>query len=259
MKNSQYNNKNNPLSFKKNKLVALFLLPLFTHAADEKKLVQHNNRFEIKLNKSKIIYQEEFGSQGTSVDVSNMGKKTMLLKSGTLTEDKKSRGPYIIAPPLLLLNPGEHASLSINLIKNKFNNNQEQMNWACFTALPPKNIINNDNDKKNINLDINLSINTCIKIIYRPKSVASPMKIDSSSISWKYKNGEITALNNTPYYIPFSKIKGGGNELNSIVGYVSPHQSITMKAPSNLLGKPIEWQSYDDFGSVIGPFSSQIN
>lgn len=240
-------------------LIVTSLLPLLTYGSNQKKLVQHNNRFEIKLNKSKIIYLEQFGSQGTSINVSNKGKKPLLLKSGTLQQDRTKKGAYLIAPPLFLLSPDDHASLTINMIHNNFPSNQESMNWACFTALPPKNIGEKSNDKKNVNLDVNLSINTCIKILYRPDSVPNPMKIDSKSLSWRYSNGELTAINNTPYFISLSDIFSSGKSFHSVIGYVSPHGSITIKSPIYMQGQSIHWKSYDDFGSEIGPFSNKVN
>jgi len=216
-------------------------------------LPTNTHEFSIHLGATRVIYHEK--SQGADIQVSNPQDYPVLIQSVTKNEDKKTDAPFIVTPPLFRLEAKQQSRLRIVRTGGDLAQDRETLQWVCVKALPP--VL--DEDKKQVNtasLEINLSINTCDKLIYRPESVKGKPETVAGSLIWARTDEGVKVTNPTGFYMNIKSLVIDGKEVR-YPEYVSPFSSRTYKVASAAHG-PVQWKIVTDNGGDSRMFQSEI-
>ncbi|MGY0147483.1 fimbria/pilus periplasmic chaperone [Edwardsiella tarda] len=240
---------------------ALGVFPLQSIAAEKPKIEHHTQSFSLKLGATRVIYAPE--SMGQTLSVVNPQDYPILVQSRVYAEDMKSKAPFVVTPPLFRLDGLQQSKLRIVRTGGAFAKDRESLQWLCVKGLPPKadDLWAKDKDgksavNKTVSLNLQLSIDSCIKLLVRPGSVKGHPDDVASSVSWSRQGAQLKAVNNTPFYMNLSSLKVG-NVAISELHYVPPFSSYNFPLPKGASGK-VSWSVITDYGGVSKVYQAEV-
>jgi len=188
---------------------------------------------------TRIIYNSD--TKETSVNVKNTEDSSVfLIRSWISPYEGKEAAPFIATPPLFRIEPGQDNALRITQTNNNLPKDKESIYWLNTLAIPPAT------KEKNA---LQFSINTRIKLIYRPSAINNREMISNAfkKVTFTRSGSTITATNPTPYFVSLSKVSINGKVLKE--GYMVNPQS-SLKIDNAPVGNNITWQAVNDFGGL---------
>jgi P pilus assembly chaperone PapD len=206
--------------------------------------------YSVKIGSSRIIYNEK--SAGASVIVTNPEQYPVLIQSSVYAEDKTARGAFVVAPPLFRLESTATSSLKILRNKNSLPSDRETMEWLCVKGVPPTEMSQMASKEGVAEVVLQVSINTCNKLLYRPAALRGNMLISAEKIKWKREGGGLIGVNDSPYFIHLSSLSVGGIDVFN-PDYISPFSQKSFKV--NNTGA-IKWRVITDNGGESRLFTS---
>ncbi|EKN5927313.1 molecular chaperone [Yersinia enterocolitica] len=228
--------------------------------------------FSIKLNETRAIYPLS-SVKGISLSVKNPQDYPILVQTQVKGDDKKSPAPFVVTPPLFRLDSGMQGRVRVIRTGGNFPQDRESLQWLCLTGVPPKEgdmWDNSQHDKnkvvqKDVNLDIRLSINTCIKLLVRPDQLKKKPEEVAGELVWHRNGNQLKVINPTPFYMNFKAVNLGGKDINSSDSrngnyYVTPFAEKNFSLPVEMVGVPSEvsWTIINDYGQVSKTFKANI-
>lgn len=248
--------------------ISLILLP-YSHANSMSfNTAQH--KFSVRTGETRIIYPLS-SVKGVSLSATNPQDYPILVQTQVKGEDKHSTAPFMATPPLFRLDAGMRGRVRVIRTGGNFPEDRESLQWLCITGVPPKQgdvWDNNQHDKKNnmqdANLNIQLSVGTCMKLLVRPVQLKQKPEEMAGELIWR-RNGQQLQVNNpTPFYMNFKSVSLGNKNIDlSSTGsgnYVAPFANRSFSLPVDMAGSPAEinWQIINDFGGVSQVFKANI-
>ncbi|AMM80687.1 Possible chaperone [Shigella flexneri] len=229
-----------------------------TYAADDVKVTQNTSVFKLKLSATRLIYEQ--GSDGAAITVTNPQDWPMLVQSKVFEEDKVTAAPFIVTPPLFRLNPGQQNKMWVVQTAPALQD-REKLHWLCATGITPKKSdvwAEKDKEKiaENVNLNIQVNVHTCIKLITRPSGIEGKMVNASEKLSWKKQGDKIVAVNQSPFYINLSSLQVGGSKIEKL-DYIAPFSQHEFVMPKTS-GQDIKWSVITDEGGESRLFISHL-
>ncbi|WCF13799.1 molecular chaperone [Edwardsiella piscicida] len=132
----------------------------------------------------------------------NQQSYPILVESRVMDEKSEKKSPdYIVTPPLFRLDSGQKNTISIIKVSPHFPHDIESMHWICVKSIPPtEGSAWSDNDKNSGKgtLNVNVMVNSCIKLITRPSSLNIKDASYASALTWQQNQGALTVTNPTP-------------------------------------------------------------
>jgi P pilus assembly chaperone PapD len=191
----------------------------------------------VEIGGTRLIYSGD--KKEAALSLTNPEKETpYLIQSWIDNGDESNKGkmPFIITPPLFLLNPRQENQLRI-INTEALPQDRESIYWLNVKSIASTN--------RDINR-LQISVRTRIKMIYRPASLAK-----NAEGAWKKlqvtRSGEsISFTNPTPYYVSFFSVKVGNTLIPNPL-MVAPFGTYSMKVPSSAAGK-VSWRAINDYG-----------
>lgn len=220
------------------------------YAREEYSLKSEKQTFSLMLGASRVVYVAN--STGSTLSVLNEHDYPMLVQSEVVSDEggkNKSSGRFSVVPPLFRLDEQQRAKIRIIHRGGEFPDDRESLYWLCVKGIPPK-----DNDGwsegktlKSANLNVQVSIKNCIKLIVRPKVLVGQSSLSMAErLSWRMDKQGLTAVNDTPFYINLSSITVGGNAVKP-VRHIAPFASHTFPLPAGASGE-VQWRAISDLG-----------
>lgn len=206
--------------------------------------------YSVKIGSSRIIYKEK--SKGASVIVVNPEGYPVLIQSTVYGEDKTSPGSFIVTPPIFRLESQMTSRLKLIRKENRLPQDRESMEWLCVKGIPPVDSTPEDSVDGAAEVIVQVSMNTCNKIFYRPSGLQGEMIDFAGKIKWKINGDSIIGINNSPYYLNISELKVDGKEFFN-PQYIKPfsEKSFVMRGAG-----VIEWKVITDNGGESKRFRS---
>ncbi|MEE6782680.1 molecular chaperone [Escherichia coli B9:H18] len=227
------------------KLISILaILPFYSNA--DKPDVRISS---ITFSQSRVIFHES-DTHGVQFSLSNQSENPYLVQTKVTTLDGEKSKTYITTPPLFRLDVKEQTSIKVVKIGGE-SDNEENMEFICVKPIPPKE--NKGNDKI-----VNVVINNCIKLIYRPSNVSRPTSDNFfKNVKWKIVNKELYITNETSNYLNLNKVIYAGKNLP--VTYVPPHKTKSLGKVSQEDSKTVMWNYVDDFGEISKTLESKLD
>jgi P pilus assembly chaperone PapD len=196
---------------------------------------------------TRVIYNGDM--KETALAIKNTEDSNVYLIRSWVTSDKAGeKVPFITTPPLFRIEPGQENAIRITQTSSNLPQDRESVYWLNTLAIPPKTEAKNS---------LQFSINTRIKLFYRPAALNNKDAVAKSyqQVTFSRAGNTLVANNPTPYYINLTKVTVNGTELKD--GYmVAPKSSLKIdKAPA---GNAISWQAINDFGGLTEKARSSL-
>ncbi|EBZ6268793.1 molecular chaperone [Salmonella enterica subsp. enterica serovar Oranienburg] len=206
----------------------------------------------VSLGATRVIYPTN--SRGVTLSVKNSADNPFLIKSVVLDESTKKAAPFIVTPPLFRLDGGQRNAIKITRTGGDYPADRESLNWLCVQSIPPEPDAVWDEGKKEgggakASVSVQLSLNSCIKLLVRPDAVhGNPVDV-ADKVSWTIKGKDITASNPTPFYMNVSKTTVNGKKLNMERSYIPPFSEEKYSLPESVMEKAmVQWVVVGDYG-----------
>ncbi|MCY1687920.1 fimbria/pilus periplasmic chaperone [Yersinia proxima] len=251
-------------------LILSFLAFLSCGHAKEPNLHTIQHKFSVKVGETRAIYPLS-SVKGISLSMVNPQDYPILVQTQIKDEDKHSSAPFVVTPPLFRLDAGMQGRVRVIRTGGNFPQDRESLQWLCLTGVPPKegDIWDNghhDNKKEtqDVNLDVRLSISTCMKLLVRPDQLKQKPEDVAGELIWQRNGKQLQVNNPTPFYISFKSINLGGKNINlSSAGentYVAPFGERSYALPMDMAGSPVEvnWKIINDLGGESQVFKANV-
>lgn len=204
--------------------------------------------FSVKLGATRVIYQP--GSSGSTLTVINPQDYPILVQSKVYGEDKISDAPFIVTPPVFRLDGEQQSRIRIVQIGGDFPTDRESLNWLCVTGIPPKPEDTWSEGKASIpteaTLEVQLRINSCVKLFIRPTALKGDPTDVATSVSWVRDGNSLVATNPTPFFMNLKSLSVGGKLVNEL-NYIPPNGNRRFTLPPGATGA-VEWVLVTDYG-----------
>ncbi len=191
----------------------------------------------VSIDTTRIIYQTD--SHAASTSVRNSSRKAVYLIQVTVSADpdRKKAAPFVVTPPLFRLEPGIQNQVRIIKTSKALPADRESLFWFTAQAIPlspePGNVT-----RQQITGGVQIAIANTIKLMYRPSGLPVSSEQGFGSLRFKPTAEGITVTNPSPYYITFSSLKVGGQEL------MTKQQKENMVSPFSALSFPFKGAHY---------------
>ncbi|EOI6455960.1 TPA: fimbria/pilus periplasmic chaperone [Yersinia enterocolitica] len=230
----------------------------------------YEHKFAVKIGGTRVVYPLS-SVKGVSFSVANPQDYPILVQSQVKGEDKHSSAPFVVTPPLFRLDAGMQGRVRVIRTGGNFPQDRESLQWLCLTGVPPQEgdiWDNSHHDKENkseqdINLDVRLSVGTCVKLFVRPEKLKQKPEEVAGELIW-HRNGEQLQVNNpTPFYISFKSVSLAGKNIDLFSAggenYVAPFSKRSFSLPVDMArgGGEVNWQIIDDNGGVSQVFKAK--
>ncbi|WP_392562416.1 molecular chaperone [Orbus sturtevantii] len=226
----------------KSKVIMAFVMLAFS--------VQSLNAYAgLVLSGTRLIF--DGNKNESTINVSNPDTNPYLVQSWVSLNDKKAPN-FIVTPPLFRLEGKSSNALRVVLTKNNLPQDHESLFWLNVKGIAPSNP-----EAQNT---LNISINTQIKLIYRPKGLQEK---DASAayekLTFKVDTAKqaLIADNPTAYYINLSELKFNGQAVDN-AGFVAPFSQATWPVKPKASNR-VEWSAINDFGGTTSVASQKLN
>lgn len=212
------------------------------------------NSFSVKLGATRVVYSEN--SDGATLSLANPQNYPILVQSSVVAADKKSPAPFIVTPPLFRLEANQQSRIRVVSTGGNLPADRETLQWLCVKGVPPQQAGASANNSSETHLNLQLSINTCDKLFFRPASVKGGPDDVADQLTWRRQNGALRVTNPTPFYISFSSVSLGGKPLHG-AEMVAPHASETITL-TGAAGGDVEWKVITDYGGESRTFRAAL-
>ncbi|MDZ5731097.1 fimbria/pilus periplasmic chaperone (plasmid) [Enterobacter sp. D2] len=211
--------------------------------------------FAIELSSSRVIFTGD--RKSVSLSVLNPQSYPVLVQSVAYKEDLKTAGSFIITPPLIRLEAQQRSNLSVRLIDaSGFANDRESMEWMCVKGVPPKDSHDAPSVPGVPEVVLQVSLNTCNKIFYRPRSVTESPSSFYGNLKWAVRDGHYFVKNDGPFYMNFADVRHNGNPVFGF-DYIAPFSEKKFKAATSGTGV-MQWKLVTDTGGVSSAYKSSL-
>lgn len=217
--------------------------------------------FSVRLGVTRVIYDPD--SNGTTLSVVNPQDYPILLQSEALTEDMKSRAPFMVTPPLQRIEALQQSRLRIVRTGGSFPPDRESMQWICAKGIPPKAgdtwAAGRDGKpavKDKVFMNVQLSINSCIKLFVRPAAVKGSPTDAARQVAWQWQGGRLKGSNNSPFYINLTSLTVNGSALPD-AHYIPPFGSYVYDVPDGKKSGQVNWKIINDYGGESPVFRAE--
>ncbi|MGK4430901.1 fimbria/pilus periplasmic chaperone [Yersinia enterocolitica] len=230
--------------------------------------IQH--KFSVKVGETRAIYPLS-SVKGISLSMVNPQDYPILVQTQIKDEDKHSSAPFVVTPPLFRLDAGMQGRVRVIRTGGNFPQDRESLQWLCLSGIPPKEgdmwdngRHDNKKETQDVNLDVRLSISTCMKLLVRPDQLKQKPEDVAGELIWQRNGKQLQVNNPTPFYISFKSIHLGGKDINlSSAGentYVAPFGERSYALPMDMVGSPVElnWQIINDSGGESQVFKANV-
>ncbi|MGG5415020.1 fimbrial chaperone [Edwardsiella tarda] len=196
------------------------------------------------LNGTRFIYEE--GKKSIPLEVTNNAKDTYGGQVWVENVSADKSGVFIVpSPPVFKVDAGKKQIIRLMSVNQALPTDRESLFWLNVQELPPK-------PKQTEGSSIAIAMNTKVKMIYRPKSLAQGRKDAEKQLTLVNK-GTAWLKNPTPYYFAVIGVKMNGKEvmvpkqLATGLTLLQPYSEADIGLPLN--GK-VSVQAINDWGGI---------
>jgi len=198
---------------------------------------------------TRVIYNA--AQKETSIAVRNPEKTTPYLMQSWVenaSPTDTSKAPFIITPPLFRLDAGQENTLRIVRTGGQLPEDRESLFWLNIKSIP-------SSSKADTN-QLQISVKTRIKLIYRPASLAANAPEAYKQLTFARQGNQLQVTNPTAYQIAFYSVKVGGVEIKE-PGSITPFGTLSLPLPAGASGQ-VSWQTINDFGGITAAESKAL-
>lgn len=204
----------------------------------------------IQVGRTRLIY--DASKKEISLPLMNNDKELpWLIQSWTDTGDGKTKGPFIVTPPLFRLDPQKEQSLRIAWDGTAQPVDRESLFYMNVRTIPAT--AKEDADK-NV---LRLIYKTRLKLFWRPKNLSGTPNESCKNLQFLRKNDRLTVKNDGNYFTVFDSLKVGNTAIRQ-ADLVAPKSSVELPMAGNGVGSQVSWRCITDYGNATDLFTNKL-
>ncbi len=175
-----------------------------------------------------------------------------LIQSWTDIGDEKTRGPFIVTPPLFRLDGKKEQSLRITWNGTPLPEDKESLFYMNVRTIPATA---KEDESKNM---LRLIYKTRIKLFWRPKKISGTPAESCEKLQFSRSGNVLKVTNKNAFYTVFDSLHLGAVALKQ-ADMVAPFSdaSFTLNTPS--FANLVTWRCISDYGSPSQQYSASVN
>lgn len=194
----------------------------------------------IVIGGTRVFYEDN--KKEASLNVKNNNTENpFLIQSWVDTGDGKTRGPFIVTPPLFRIEPLEERTLRIAKTRDDLPENKESLFYLNIRAIPPS-------DPASVNT-LKLVVKTRLKLFYRPRGLVTGAQDAYKKLRFQLTGQTLTVENPTPWHVVFEYLKVGTTTLKQ-ADMVGPFGQNVFTLPSTERSRRVTWSAINDYGGA---------
>ena len=211
------------------------ILTSFSHAAG------------IQVGRTRIIY--DAGKKEVALPLVNKEKELpWLIQSWSDTGDGKTRGPFIVTPPLFRLDPQKEQSLRIAWNGTALPTDRESLFYMNVRTIPGTA---KEDDDKNV---LRLIYKTRLKLFWRPKGLQGAPTETCKNLHFVRRGEMLTVVNEGAFHSIFDSLLLGNTRLEK-ADMVTPRSSVQIPVPKSASGNTVSWRCITDYGNASDKYT----
>ncbi|RKR64104.1 P pilus assembly chaperone PapD [Yokenella regensburgei] len=204
----------------------------------------------IQIGRTRVIY--EANKKEVALPLTNKDSQSpWLIQSWVDTGDGKTRGPFIITPPLFRLDPQKEQSLRIAWNGTPLPADRESLFYLNVRSIPA---VGKDEEDKNV---LHLIYKMRMKLFWRPQGLDGTPGEGCKNLHFKSDAGTFSVLNNSRYFIIFDSLKVGSTALDDIE-MVPPLGQVSHPLPMAAGNSQVVWHCITDYGNASARYSAPV-
>ncbi|WP_321860958.1 molecular chaperone [Burkholderia cenocepacia] len=124
-------------------------------------------------------------------------------------DPSRLRVPFVVAPPLARLDPGQPLSIRVQAVGGSLATDRESRFWINLLEVPPA--------ARSGDHTLRIAYRLRMKLLYRPPGLAGEADDAPNRIAWTRAAGAatapVTAINPTPYYVTLTRLLLNGEPI----------------------------------------------
>ena len=204
----------------------------------------------IQIGRTRIIYDAT--KKEVALPLQNNDKELpWLIQSWTDTGDGKTRGPFIVTPPLFRLDPQKEQSLRITWNGAALPGDKESLFYMNVRTVPATAT---DDGNKNV---LRLIYKTRLKMFWRPSGLDGSPSETCKNLRFVRHDRQLTVLNAGAFYSVFDSLTLGGKKIEK-ADMVGPKSSVVIPLPESVQGTSVSWRCITDYGNASEKYTSTL-
>lgn len=216
------------------RILLLFLTIIFIN--------QYGYTAGIQIGRTRIIYDASKKEVALSL-INTEDELPWLIQSWTDTGDEKTRGPFIITPPLFRLDAHKEQSLRITWTGAPLPTDRESLFYMNIRTIPAS--VKND-EKQNT---LRMVYKSRFKIFWRPKDLPGSSSETCTNLRFRSNGGQLYITNDGAFYSVFDSLKIGSTMVKNI-DMIAPKATITLPLVNHTGGNEVLWRCITDYGNA---------
>ncbi|MBA3110826.1 molecular chaperone [Salmonella enterica] len=214
------------------------ILTSFSHAAG------------IQIGRTRIIY--DASKKEVSLPLVNKEKELpWLIQSWVDTGDGKTRGPFIVTPPLFRLDPQKEQSLRIAWNGTALPGDRESLFYMNVRTIPATA---KEDDDKNV---LRLIYKTRLKLFWRPTGLKGTPGETCKNLRFTRNGKLLTVINDGAFHSIFDNLRLGNSKLEK-ADMAAPYSSTQIPVPESASGTSVTWRCITDYGNASDKYTATL-
>lgn len=203
------------------------------------------------INVTRVIFKGN--SENTTVVLRNSSSKDTYIVQARMskTVDGFEPTPFTITPPIFRLEPESTNNLRIRLSSHdSLAQDRESVFYLNTRAIPASIQKDEKNGINSITGTAQFGVGTIIKLFYRPKNISGSSDEAQKNLSFSFVNGGVKVINNSAFYVSFSKLMISGESLlkKNDKTMIAPYSEFIYKTDKK--NGRINWSTINDYGGI---------
>lgn len=204
----------------------------------------------IRVGRTRVIFdanKKEVALALTNTD----SQLPWLIQSWTDIGDEKTKGPFIVTPPLFRLDGQKEQSLRITWNGTPLAEDRESLFYMNVRTIPATA---KEDEGKNV---LRLIYKTRIKLFWRPKKIDGTAMESCQKLTFSRSEGKLKVTNGHAFYTVFDSLHIGGISLKK-AEMVAPFSAASFTLPAQANGSTVTWRCITDYGNASKQFSASL-
>ena len=204
----------------------------------------------IQIGKTRVIYDAKKKEVALSL-INNGSELPWLIQSWVDSGDGKTRGPFIVTPPLFRLDARTEQSLRIVWSGGALPLDRESLFFINVRTIPASD--KNDDDK-NV---LRLIYKTRLKLFYRPEGLPGTPTEACKNLQFSLSGTMLHVSNPSAYHVVFDSLYVN-DRLLSDADTVAPKSTTSLPVNTAVTSGNVTWRCITDYGNASDKFRGQL-
>ncbi|WP_049856461.1 molecular chaperone [Trabulsiella odontotermitis] len=205
----------------------------------------------IQIGKTRVIYDAQ--KKEVALPLVNKGTELpWLIQSWIDSGDGKTRGPFIVTPPLFRLDALTEQSLRIVWSGGALPQDRESLFYINVRTIPASD---KSDDDKNV---LRLIYKTRLKLFYRPEGLPGTPNEACEHLTFSASGGTLRISNTSAYHVVFDSLYTNGR-IVADADTVAPKSTALLPLTAVINQRNVDWRCITDYGNASEKFRGQLD